>query len=48
MPVFFYLDPEIYDDDQLQGLGSVTLSYTFFDTGEEDDDDVEEDEIKNK
>jgi len=43
MPVFFYLDPEIYEDEQLRGLKNVTLSYTFFDTGEEEDDDEEED-----
>jgi cytochrome c oxidase assembly protein subunit 11 len=39
MPVFFYIDPEFYEDDQLKGVNHVTLSYTFFKT--EDDDDEE-------
>jgi cytochrome c oxidase assembly protein subunit 11 len=41
MPVLFYIDPEFYEDDQLDGVQDVTLSYTFFKTDEEDD---EEDE----
>lgn len=30
MPVFFYLDPDLYDDRNMDGVRSVTLSYTFF------------------
>ena len=30
MPVSFYIDPEIYNDDNLKSLNEITLSYTFF------------------
>jgi len=30
MPVFFYLDPELYNDKLLNGVSHITLSYTFF------------------
>ena len=30
MPVFFYVDPEILDEDRLKDVNSLTLSYTFF------------------
>ncbi|TVQ33731.1 MAG: cytochrome c oxidase assembly protein [Geminicoccaceae bacterium] len=30
MPVSFYVDPAILDNPSLQGLRSITLSYTFF------------------
>jgi len=48
MPVFFFIDPDIINDPQVSYVRSVTLSYTFFQTDEEDDedDDVEGGEIK--
>jgi cytochrome c oxidase assembly protein subunit 11 len=30
MPVVFYIDPEIVDDPDVENLGTVTLSYTFY------------------
>jgi len=30
MPVSFYIDPAIMDDPQMNGLKTITLSYTFF------------------
>ena len=30
MPVSFYLDPDLADDPKMDGLTTVTLSYTFF------------------
>eukprot|EP00904_Undaria_pinnatifida_P005313 jgi/Undpi1/1911/HiC_scaffold_12.g05298.m1 len=50
MPVFFFLDPEMLDDPVMDNVNNVTLSYTFFQTAEEDaveeeeDDDEEEEE----
>jgi cytochrome c oxidase assembly protein subunit 11 len=38
MPVFFFIDPEIVDDPQVSYVRSVTLSYTFFPTDEDEDD----------
>eukprot|EP00605_Chrysophyceae_sp_TOSAG23-4_P001896 GSChrysophyteH1.ASY1.ANO1.2094.1 assembled CDS len=35
MPVFFFLDPEIAEDPAMRSLKCITLSYTFFKTGEE-------------
>tara|TARA_B100000795_G_scaffold257211_1_gene230265 strand:+ start:4975 stop:5568 length:594 start_codon:yes stop_codon:yes gene_type:complete len=32
MPVFFYLDPEMEDDPHMDGVKTLTLSYTFFPT----------------
>ena len=40
MPVFFFIDPEIINDPQVSYVRSVTLSYTFFPT-DEDDEDIE-------
>lgn len=34
MPVFFYIDPEFADDPKLKGVGTITLSYTFFEAKE--------------
>lgn len=41
MPVFFFIDPEILDDPQVSYITDVTLSYTFFQTDEDDDTDDE-------
>ena len=30
MPVLFFLDPELLDDEQMVGIDDITLSYTFF------------------
>ena len=38
MPVFFFIDPEMLEDPQISYVTDVTLSYTFFQTDEEDDD----------
>jgi len=38
MPVLFYIDPEFYEDEQLSGVTDVTLSYTFFKTEDDDED----------
>lgn len=35
MPVFFFIDPEIVDDPAMENVNNITLSYTFFKTGEE-------------
>jgi cytochrome c oxidase assembly protein subunit 11 len=39
MPVFFFIDPEMLDDAQVSYITDVTLSYTFFQTDEDDDED---------
>ena len=39
MPVFFFIDPEILKDPQVSYVRSVTLSYFFHQTDEEEDDD---------
>lgn len=44
MPVFFFIDPEIMEDPQLRHVNSVTLSYTFFQTDVDYDDEEESDE----
>ncbi len=36
MPVFFFIDPEILEDPALKNVNRITLSYTFFKTGEDD------------
>lgn len=44
--VFFFLDPEMLDDPAMDSVNTVTLSYTFFKTGEEDPAADEEDHKK--
>eukprot|EP00581_Thalassiosira_minuscula_P007645 CAMPEP_0183706220 /NCGR_PEP_ID=MMETSP0737-20130205/3117_1 /TAXON_ID=385413 /ORGANISM="Thalassiosira miniscula, Strain CCMP1093" /LENGTH=392 /DNA_ID=CAMNT_0025933579 /DNA_START=101 /DNA_END=1279 /DNA_ORIENTATION=- len=49
MPVFFFIDPEIMDDPQMKHVHNVTLSYTFFQTDldyDDEDDDEEDDELE--
>ena len=36
MPVFFFIDPEIVKDPAMDGVNIITLSYTFFLTGEDE------------
>lgn len=36
MPVFFFIDPSFVADPAMQSVNIITLSYTFFKTGEED------------
>ncbi|OEU18859.1 cytochrome c oxidase assembly protein CtaG/Cox11, partial [Fragilariopsis cylindrus CCMP1102] len=36
MPVFFFIDPDMLDDPQVSYVTDVTLSYTFFQTDEDD------------
>jgi cytochrome c oxidase assembly protein subunit 11 len=43
MPVFFFIDPEIMEDPQLKNVRSVTLSYTFFQTDVDYEDEEEDD-----
>ena len=35
LPVTFYIDPEIVDDPAMDDVTTITLSYMFFDAGEE-------------
>lgn len=32
MPVIFYLDPEMVDSEEVAGINTITLSYTFFES----------------
>lgn len=40
MPVFFYVDPAFLDDPAMANVKSLTLSYTFFRTGEQEVQDI--------
>jgi len=42
MPVFFYIDPEIMDDPYMDRVNNITLSYTFFKTDEDYDEENDE------
>ena len=42
MPVLFYLDPELLKDPKLENLDHITLSYTFFNSGGDIEDEEEE------
>lgn len=46
MPVFFFVDPAILDDPAMENVRDITLSYTFFRTGELDVLGVEEEAAK--
>ncbi|MEO0391746.1 MAG: cytochrome c oxidase assembly protein [Pseudomonadota bacterium] len=35
MPVLFYVDPEILEDRKMNDVDTITLSYTFFNAGED-------------
>lgn len=35
MPVTFFVDPKIVDDEDTKNIAEITLSYTFYRTGEE-------------
>ena len=45
MPVFFYLDPELTTDPACEHITNITLSYTFFKTGDESEDQTNEDVV---
>ncbi|GMI50603.1 hypothetical protein ScalyP_jg2437 [Parmales sp. scaly parma] len=38
MPVFFFIDPDFATDPSLDGVNNITLSYTFFQTEEDEED----------
>mmetsp|Transcript_29355 Transcript_29355/g.62836 ORF Transcript_29355/g.62836 Transcript_29355/m.62836 type:complete len:437 (+) Transcript_29355:82-1392(+) len=48
MPVFFFIDPEVMDDPQMKGVTNVTLSYTFFQTDLDYEDEEDEEEESEK
>lgn len=37
MPVFFYIDPEFDDDPAVFQINEITLSYTFFESTQADE-----------
>jgi len=44
MPVFFFIDKEILNDPAMDHVNNVTLSYTFFKTGDDSEEDEDEEE----
>lgn len=38
MPVFFYIDPEFLKDRRMKNISTMTLSYTFWKSSDDDDD----------
>ena len=44
MPVFFFIDPDILKDPSMESVTNITLSYTFFKTGDEEIDQIVESE----
>lgn len=40
MPVFFFIDPSFADDPYLESTDKITLSYTFFKTGDEQEEEL--------
>lgn len=38
MPVFFFIDPEFFDDPRMDTVKEIVLSYTFFPSMNEDKD----------
>jgi cytochrome c oxidase assembly protein subunit 11 len=48
MPVFFYIDPEILDDWQMKNVTNITLSYTFFPSTHQEEDENEETDEKSE
>ena len=48
MQLFFWIDPEILEDPLMANCHSITLSYTFFNTGEEEEEEEEEEQSSSK
>jgi len=48
MPVFFFIDPDIVKDPTMENVSNITLSYTFFKTGDESEKEVKEIETVGK
>lgn len=42
MPVFFFIDPDVMKDPAMKDVKNITLSYTFFKTGDEKDEEKKE------
>jgi len=46
MPVFFFIDKDILEDSAMDHVNNITLSYTFFKTGQDEEEEEEESEKK--